>query len=271
MSVPSSISQLSTTPGLNSPSGSEPVGNNAALYIQAHAAFIAQIANGTQLKPSIPLSMSGLQINNLANGTATTDAATVGQLRNYLPVGAIMLYSGTAASIPTVWGSNWALCNGQNGTPNMTDRFVIGAGGSYVPGAIGGTTTYTLSIANMPVHNHGISDPGHSHGVADPGHSHGVADPGHVHGYPPGGWGQAGTDNGGISGTSASNQYGTFNRGIMNTYSSGTGISIYGSGTGIGIYGSGTGVSVNNNGSGQAFTVIPPYYALCYVMKVANS
>ncbi len=270
MSVPSSISQLSTTPSLNSPSGSEPVGNNAALYIQAHAAFIAQVANGTQFKPSIAMSMNGLQINNLANGTLTTDAATVGQLRNYLPVGAVMLYSGTAASISTVWGANWALCNGQNGTPNLTDRFVIGAGGSYVPGATGGTTTYTLSVANMPVHSHGVSDPGHGHGVADPGHSHGVYDPGHQHSMPKNASAQAGSDNNGMP-IGTDQPYYSTGRNPLPTNVSGTGISIYGSGTGIGIYGSGTGISINNNGSGQAFTVIPPYYALCYVMKVANN
>ncbi len=99
MSVPTSISQLSTTPSLNSPAGSEPVGNNAALYLNAHAAFIAQIANATQFKPTVPISMNSLQINNLANGTAATDAVNLSQLRSYLPIGAIMLYSGSVASI----------------------------------------------------------------------------------------------------------------------------------------------------------------------------
>ncbi|MEX3840264.1 hypothetical protein [Paraburkholderia sp. BR10882] len=271
MPVPSSISQLSTTAGLNSPSGSEPVGNNASLYIQAHAAFIAQIANGTQFKTTIPLSMNGLQINNLANGSATTDAATIGQLRNYLPVGAIMLYSGTAASIPTMWGASWALCNGQNGTPNLMDRFVIGAGGSYSPGATGGTTTYVLSVANMPTHSHGVNDPGHAHGVADPGHSHGVADPGHAHNPAVmlGAAGKAYLGNGTneFSGGGATS-FGNGGTGFP-TNVSGTGIGIYGSSTGIGIYGSGTGISLSNAGSGAAFSVIPPYYALCYVMKIS--
>ncbi|WP_175658290.1 hypothetical protein [Burkholderia vietnamiensis] len=163
-------------------------------------------------------------------------------------------------SIASTWGSSWALCNGQNGTPNLTDKFVIGAGGSYVPGATGGTTSYTLSIANMPVHNHGIYDPGHSHGVSDPGHAHGVYDPGHSHSYI--------TKSATLpqSGDSTQCWFGTAS---AQTSASGTGIGIYGAGTGIGIYGSGTGISINNNGSGQAFTVIPPYYALCYVMKIA--
>ncbi len=54
------------------------------------------------------------------------------------------------------------------------------------------------------------------------------------------------------------------------TNGSGTGISIAGSGTGIWLNGSGTGISIQNSGSGQAMNIIPPYYALCYVMKISN-
>ena len=35
-----------------------------------------------------------------------------------------MLWSGSTSSVP----SGWALCNGSNGTPNLRDRFVVGAG-----------------------------------------------------------------------------------------------------------------------------------------------
>lgn len=101
----------------------------------------------------------------------------------------------------------------------------------------------------VAVHSHGVNDGGHNHGFNDPGHNHGVNDPGHAHSYPPGGWGQAGQDNGGISGTSAPNQYGTFNRGIMNTNGSGTGIWLNASGTGAWLSPSGTGISIQNSGS----------------------
>lgn len=268
MSVPLSISQLSTTPALNGPAGTEPIGNNAALYLQAHSAFIAQVSNGSGLMINQNVSMNGNQLNNVANGTAPTDAVNLAQLKAYLPIGAIMLYSGAVANIPTLWGANWALCNGQNGTPNLMDKFVVGAGNAYAPGATGGTTSYTLTVANMPVHSHGVYDPGHAHGVADPGHAHGVYDPGHVHNYqvPPAASNPDGQ--GASSGASwlALDGYTTYN-----TSASGTGIGIYGAGTGIGIYGSGTNISINNAGSGAAFTVVPPYYALCYVMKIANA
>lgn len=267
MSVPTSISQLSTTASLNGPAGVEPIGNNASLYLQAHAAFIAQTANMSAISPIAAFSMNSYQINNLAAGTANTDAVNMSQLKAYLPIGAIMLYSGAVANIPSVWGSNWALCNGQNGTPNLVNQFVIGAGGAYAPGATGGTTSYTLSVANMPVHSHGVYDPGHAHGVADPGHAHGVYDPGHSHSIFSGSQSYVTSGDGqfmlGSGGTGF--RYNTRNDAAT------TGIGIYGAGTGIGIYGASTGISINNTGSGAAFTVIPPYYALCYVMKIANN
>ena len=55
-----------------------------------------------------------------------------------IPVGTIAIWSGSVASIP----SGWYLCNGANGTPNLRDRFVVGAGGSYGVGATGGATTH---------------------------------------------------------------------------------------------------------------------------------
>lgn len=38
-----------------------------------------------------------------------------------IPSGGIILWSGTIATIP----AGWALCNGENGTPDLRDRFVI--------------------------------------------------------------------------------------------------------------------------------------------------
>jgi microcystin-dependent protein len=269
MTVPTSISQLSTTPSLNSPAGTEPIGNNLAPYLNTMFAFIAQLANGSGLNQSQALNMKNNQINNLAPGVANSDALTVAQLKDYEPIGTIKLWSGTPANIYSAFGPNWVLCNGQNGTPNLMDKFVIGAGNAYASGATGGTTSYTLSVANMPVHNHGISDPGHNHGVNDPGHAHGVNDPGHAHSY--------------ISPQFPSGGSNSYQNGPQNTTwraeninwattsASGTGISIAGSGTGIWLNGSGTGISVQNAGSGAALTIIPPYYALCYVMKIANN
>jgi len=51
------------------------------------------------------------------------------------PIGGIIMWSGSVVSVP----SGWALCNGANGTPNLRDRFVVGAGSGYTPGNTGGS------------------------------------------------------------------------------------------------------------------------------------
>ena len=68
--------------------------------------------------------------------------------------GMIILWSGSSGSIP----SGWLLCNGSAGTPNLQDRFVIGAGNTYAVGAVGGTADSVLLQ-----HNHAVTDPGHAH------------------------------------------------------------------------------------------------------------
>jgi len=51
-----------------------------------------------------------------------------------VPSGGIIIWSGAATAIP----SGYALCNGSNGTPNLQDSFVVGAGNSYSVNAGGG-------------------------------------------------------------------------------------------------------------------------------------
>jgi len=51
--------------------------------------------------------------------------------------GMILLWSGSVASIP----SGFALCNGSNGTPDLREKFVLGAG-TTAPGATGGNLTH---------------------------------------------------------------------------------------------------------------------------------
>jgi hypothetical protein len=269
MSVPTSISQLSTTPALNSPAGTEQVGNNLSLYLNAHAAFIAQIANGSGLNTTGNLNMNSFQINNLAPGVLPTDAANMSQLNASLPIGAIVMYGGSVANIASVWGPKWALCNGFNGTPDLLNRFVIAAGDAYAPGAYGGQTSYTLSTANMPVHNHAVYDAGHTHGVLDGGHTHVIDDHGHAHPIPAGGIGQAGTDNGGGGLISPTNGYGTWSGAMNGTSIAGTGVSVVPAVSSVSIYAASTGITVENAGSGAAITIIPPFYALCYLMKIA--
>ena len=64
-----------------------------------------------------------------------------GAIRAAVPAGTIALWSGAASAIPT----GWALCDGQNGTPDLRGRFVVGAGGDYAVGDTGGAATEELS------------------------------------------------------------------------------------------------------------------------------
>jgi hypothetical protein len=73
-----------------------------------------------------------------------------------VPVGGIIMWSGSVASIPT----GWSLCDGNNDTPNLQDKFIVGAGSGYAVAATGGSAD-----AVVVSHTHGITDPGHNHTV----------------------------------------------------------------------------------------------------------
>ena len=77
---------------------------------------------------------------------------------NGIPKGGVIMWSGAADDIPT----GWALCDGTNGTPDLRNRFVIGAGDLYSVKAQGGSRTKDLSHAhNGPLHTH--TGPNHRH------------------------------------------------------------------------------------------------------------
>jgi len=69
-----------------------------------------------------------------------------------VPSGVITMWSGAINDIP----SGWALCDGNNGTPNLQDRFVVGAGNQYAVDDTGGSDSVTLSVSQIPSHGHGI-------------------------------------------------------------------------------------------------------------------
>ena len=92
-----------------------------------------------------------------APGTSTTQIATTAfALANGIPSGAIVLWSGSIASIP----SGWVICDGTNSTPDLRNRFIVGAGSTYAVAATGGTAD-----AIVVSHTHTITDPGHFHSV----------------------------------------------------------------------------------------------------------
>jgi len=95
-----------------------------------------------------------------------------------LPVGAIVMWSGAIANIP----SGWALCNGSNGTPDLRNRFVKGVPNSSTnPGATGGSSTHDhggqTGITSSNSNDHGREDsdyvkpnPEHTHPISSANH-----------------------------------------------------------------------------------------------------
>lgn len=65
--------------------------------------------------------------------------------------GIIALWSGAVVDIPF----GWKLCDGNNGTPDLRDKFVQGAGGSLNPDDTGGATLHRHTV-DMGAHNHPI-------------------------------------------------------------------------------------------------------------------
>jgi hypothetical protein len=135
----------------------------------------------------------------------------------FIPTGGIIIWSGAANAIP----SGWLLCNGSSGTPDLRNRFVVGAGSTYAVGATGGSAD-----AIVVSHTHTAT----------------VTDPGHVH-----------TINGLAGGSGGS---GVFAGSTAVPVSTGVNAAV-------------TGVTVSNSTTGSSGTNanLPPYYALCYIMK----
>jgi hypothetical protein len=68
----------------------------------------------------------------------------------WVPVGGIVMYSGTFADIP----ANWALCDGSGSTPDLADKFVIGTATEGDIGDTGGSETHTHDPGTLAVAAH---------------------------------------------------------------------------------------------------------------------
>ena len=74
-----------------------------------------------------------------------------------VPSGGIIIWSGASNAIP----SGWVLCDGNNSTPDLRDRFVVGAGSGYSVGDTGGAASVTLTTNQIPSHTHSYSSANH--------------------------------------------------------------------------------------------------------------
>ena len=136
------------------------------------------------------------------------------------------MWSGELANIPL----GWALCDGTSGTPNLLGRFVRGIDAGSSPGSSGGADQYTLSVAELPGHSHGVTDPGHAHA-------------------------QAFVEYGGSINTGwfHQNEDPTKWVTLLNTVSTGT---------------TTTGIGLQSAGGGAAFDNRPAYFEVAYIMKL---
>ncbi len=134
-------------------------GNGASLTALNADQITTGTVNDNRLSGNIPRLNAGNQTfagNMTVNGNVAVGGALSGN--GTIPLGGIIMWSGSIASIP----AGWALCNGGTvagrTTPDLRDRFVVGAGFSYGPGSTGGANFVSLSVDQLPPHTHGHKD-----------------------------------------------------------------------------------------------------------------
>lgn len=185
--------------------------------------------------------------NVVINGTLTATSYGGINVSGTVPAGGIIMWSGSTANIPT----GWALCDGSNGTPNLRDRFIVGAGSSYATGTTGGTNSVTLGSEHMPSHTHTLSGPGeHQHTLKD----RFSFDSSTAQNWPPNTAAEAvgtGSTYFGMAGDNGNSQYRYFNT----STASGEGDHTHT-------------VNASGNASPASLENRPPYYALAFIMKL---
>jgi len=231
---------LETGTYINSLNASNPVSTDGLSQADDHLRLIKSTIKSTfaNIDGAVTSTEDDLNIVSGASAAGVTAAefqylngvtsAIQTQLTNLMPSGAIILWSGASNAIPT----GFVLCDGTNSTPDLRNRFVVGAGDTYAVGATGGADSVTLTTSQIPSHNHSATS---TSTVTDPGHSHTyrIIEP--------------------SGGSSSSTRYGNDATGTTST--STTGISVS------------TSTSIGNTGGGNSHENRPPYYALCYIMK----
>ena len=184
--------------------------------------------------------------NLVVTGTATgstpsvsddsTKFATTAFVRDIIPSGVIVMWSGSIASVP----SGWYLCDGTNGTPDLRNNFVIGA---HSDDAGQAKTTITGSATKTGGSKDAVNV-SHTHTATstavDSGHAHNISATAIGSG---GGSGEFLGANGSPGGSILSNrvQTGTANVTVTTT--------------------------VASAGSSGTNANLPPYYALAFIMK----
>jgi hypothetical protein len=230
------ISEFDTDPSnntdinsINIAEGCAPSGiNNAIRQLMSDLKEWQNGSSGDSMTIAGTLNVTGgLQLDGAA-GTSGQVMVSAGSGNtptwgNAFVAGMIMLWSGSSASIP----SGWVLCDGSNSTPDLRNRFVVGAGSTYAVGATGGSAD-AIVVSHTHTATSTVTDPGHRHTVrTDLGAN--------------GSW----VGNSGVG----SGPYDISNAALTAT----TGITV-----------ATTNASTGSSGTNAN---LPPYYALCYIMK----
>jgi microcystin-dependent protein len=178
--------------------------------------------------------------------TIATTEFTQALMQAMLPAGVITMWSGSILSIPT----GWVLCDGTNATPDLRNRFIVGAGDDYSVNDNGGEAHTTLTTAELPGHTHTgttASDGSHSHFVANGDTVNATTSP------------LSSSTTIGKNGSQASTSFNYLLGGTATTATQG-------------LTSEHTGhthtFTTDSTGDGDAFENRPPYYALAYIMKV---
>jgi microcystin-dependent protein len=152
------------------------------------------------------------------------------------------------------------LCDGNNGTPNLTSKFVVGAGSGYGVNDTGGSKDATLVSHSHTVnsHTHSFSS-SHTHGFTTGGggsHTHNLL---YNHGA-------FGGSSGAVTPRSGPSPVNPGITGRISTVGNHTHSGTTNSGTASGTTGGST-PDTNSQGSSATNANLPPFYALCYIMK----
>jgi microcystin-dependent protein len=188
----------------------------------------------------------------LSSGLTLSMGEIVDTSKGLIPCGIIVMWNGTDIAIP----AGWSLCNGSNGTPDLRDRFVVGAGNGsqYQLKSTGGADSVTLSRSQMPKHNHSGSATSGEHKHIIPTDSGGGGL----------GWGQARTISANVYNDSKS--YANAN---SYAYTLGDNVANWSNPSPKSGKGEHTHkLVIGQSGSGLGHENRPPYYALCYIMKL---
>lgn len=220
---------------------------------------------------------STFAITTMATSTqvynTSTDLATANFVHNLLPFGSVIMWYGAASSVP----NGWAICDGRTlntgtwyevTTPNLTNRFVIGANtddGTTATSNITGTNAIVGGWRDTDVvsHNHSTTVTTNSAGTPTGSVDVAITDPGHFHLI---------SENANSQTASGGTTTGQVNPepNTPKTDTAQTGITASASFSGNEMSAHSHSVTVANTGTSGTYKNIPPFYALYYIMKVTG-